>query len=132
DTVTDKAHCLNRGAAELWRHCDGRRSIDDLARHLYGDLPAERGEQVVRLGLERLRRRGLVEGIGKQAVVDRERRELIGRLAMAAAAGLAIPLVSSAMAPKPGYAVSCGLTGSPCNNGLECCSGVCLGGNVCL
>ena len=31
DLKRDKAHCLNPTAAAVWRHCDGRTSVSQLA-----------------------------------------------------------------------------------------------------
>ena len=35
DVNTNRAHCLNESAAAIWRHCDGSRSIDKFADHLF-------------------------------------------------------------------------------------------------
>ena len=127
DSAGNRAHCLNGSAAAIWRHSDGRRSVTQLAEHLFPALSASEGEQMVRLGLERLRRRKLLEGAPQEMAVDLSKRHLIRKMAIvAAAAGLAAPLVSSVVAPHPSYAFSCLPRGMPCSSGVNCCSGSCV------
>src|SRR5271167_1121318 len=97
DTSTNRAHCLNESAAAIWRHCDGNRSIDSLANHLFPKLEASDARQLVGVGVERLRRRRLVEGTATGApIVDMSKRQLLKKVAvLAAAAGVMAPLVSS-------------------------------------
>lgn len=129
DVAKSKAHCLNQSAAAIWKHCDGARSIADLARHLCAGLAQGDGEQLVRLGLERLRRRGLLEDAQPFEGVDLSRRMLIRKLAVAAAAvGIIAPLISTVIAPTPANAASCFPSGAPCISPAACCSRACLAG----
>src|SRR5579862_8283281 len=68
DTLKNRAHCLNQSAAAVWKHCDGQRTIAELARHLFPGLAPVSGEQVVNLAIERLRKRNLIEGVAPQPV----------------------------------------------------------------
>ncbi|MDQ5844969.1 MAG: PqqD family protein, partial [Acidobacteriota bacterium] len=36
DQETDQAHCLNETAALVWKNCDGRNSVNEIARLLSG------------------------------------------------------------------------------------------------
>jgi len=42
DVVRHRAHCLNRTAALVWRHCDGKTSVEKLARVSYYITKASR------------------------------------------------------------------------------------------
>ena len=125
DETNNRAHCLNESAAAIWRHCDGSRSIDDLAQHIFPKLESSDAQRVVGLGVERLRSRKLLENASTPAT-DLSKRDLLKKAALiATAAGIAAPLISSIMAPTSAYAFSCGVSGTPCSSGLECCSGFC-------
>jgi Coenzyme PQQ synthesis protein D (PqqD) len=127
DVLSNRAHCLNRSAAAIWQHCDGSRSLGALATHLFPALERTEGEQLVRVGVERLRRRRLLEDSTVEPMVDLSKRHMIKKMAMmAAAAGIAAPIVSSVLAPTPAYAVSCLPRGMVCSSGVNCCSGSCV------
>src|ERR1041384_5917464 len=54
DLERDKAHCLNSTAALIWRHCDGRTTISELARKLARDTSAPIDEQMIWFALKQL------------------------------------------------------------------------------
>ena len=56
DLKSHKAHCLNRTAALVWKSCDGRRTIREIAAAVGREAGAQVDERVVWLGLERLNR----------------------------------------------------------------------------
>ncbi|MCA1593965.1 MAG: PqqD family protein [Acidobacteria bacterium] len=60
DLERHRAVCLNRTAALVWKHCDGRRDAAGIARHLRGQLPEAMPEELVWLALERLGREHLL------------------------------------------------------------------------
>jgi hypothetical protein len=133
DVARDRAHCLNPSAAAIWKHCDGNRSTHDLASHLFPSLSRKEGEQLVGLGIERLRRRRLLQEAEGGSPVDLSRRDLVKRIAtVAAAAGIMAPLVSSIVAPTPARAVSCAGMGGACVTSVECCTGLVCFGTQCL
>ena len=105
DLKRHQAHCLNRAAAFVWRHCDGRRSVPCLARLLGQELGAPVSEQVVWLALDQLDRRRLLEGrLARPAGTVRvSRRELMRKLGLA---GAALPWVASIAAPKAAAAAT--------------------------
>ena len=49
DLTTDKAHCLNRTAALIWKNCDGEKTQGDLAALLQHELKTPMSTQVVTL-----------------------------------------------------------------------------------
>ncbi len=130
DTSTDRAHCLNESAAAIWRHCDGTRSVEKLANHLFPKLEPSDATQIVRVGIERLRRRRLINGatVAGQPV-DPSKRQMLKKIAiLAATAGIVTPIVSSIIAPTPASAASQGGPGTPCTDSFECFSGFCIAG----
>src|SRR6266536_4274689 len=38
DKKRHEAHCLNRTAAVIWKHCDGRTSVAEIAQHLAHEI----------------------------------------------------------------------------------------------
>jgi hypothetical protein len=105
DQVRHKGHCLNATAALVWRHCDGRTSIDDLARIVAGELGIPRAAEVVGLALEQLGRRHLLDEAPQPLpAVDRvSRRDALKKLALAAAA---LPLVMSVATKAAAQSIS--------------------------
>jgi hypothetical protein len=104
DHDRNKAHSLNRTAALVWRHCDGRTSTSDLAAILHRELDLPRDETVVHLALEQLSRRQLLatplvdSGLHRQS-----RRNALKKLAIAAAT---LPVIMTMGAPSARAAVS--------------------------
>jgi len=52
DLNTDKAHCLNRTAALIWKNCDGEKTEGEIAGLPEQELKSPVSTQVVMLGLE--------------------------------------------------------------------------------
>jgi hypothetical protein len=126
DVNTNRAHCLNESAAAIWRHCDGSRSVDKLADHVFPTLHASDARQIVDVGLQRLRRRRLVDVPAAAPAVDVSRRQMLKKVAiLAATAGIVAPAVSTVIAPTAAYAFSCMPAGFPCTSPFSCCSGLC-------
>ena len=129
DTVNHRAHCLNRAAALVFRHCDGRTSVAEVAALLTAEgLPADR--EVVEVALGELSRAGLLDDAprrsGAEAAALRSRRRFLQRAALIAGASLAYPLVKSIVAPTVAHATShCKPQSASCTTGGECCSGTC-------
>jgi hypothetical protein len=120
DHARNKAHCLNRTVALVWRHCDGTTSVVELARMLNAELGIPAEESVVGLALEQLGSRHLLEQpVEPLAGFARlSRREVLKKLALAA---VAMPLVMTITAPNAraagllsGIDCSRARDGSPC------------------
>ena len=129
DLARDQAHCLNRSAALIWRLCDGKNSIRQMAVSFGQESGSEADARLILLGLKDLRRYQLLENAGSDGppvvAQSMSRREAVRRIGMGAA--IALPLVISISAPTPVQAaVSCGARCKPCSTGAECCSGVCI------
>lgn len=89
-------------------------------------------EDFVTLALDQLEDDGLLEN--KAKAKDRfagfSRREVIRKVGFASA--VALPLVSSLIAPTASMAQSgCAATGAACGVGGDCCSGACAGSLCC-
>lgn len=128
DLERHRAHCLNRSAALVWRHCDGETSVEQLAGLLSRELKAEVGNEYVWYALRRLRNSRLLATSSEIAAEDARwtRRDLLRGLAAVGAAAVVLPTVVSMVAPATLYAqASCLPAGSVCTpGGLPCCAGL--------
>lgn len=107
DLRTHKAHCLNQTAALVWKHCDGSKSVPDIAQELRREFKMVKvDEDSVWYVLDTLRKaRLLEEGMTLPPNVKAlSRREALRKLAVAAGVGL--PLVASIVAPSAAQAAS--------------------------
>src|SRR3712207_1511711 len=90
DLERHRAVCLNRAAARVWRACDGRTGVAEMARALAAELGGDQAlaEEAVLLALVRLGRDGLLaERLPARAGERRmTRRELLRAAGVAAAA----------------------------------------------
>jgi hypothetical protein len=100
-----RAHCLNRTAALVWRHCDGSKSEGDLAAIVGDELKVPAAEDLVHLTLEHLAKAGLLEGDCKVSTAAKgtSRRKMLVKLGVALAL---LPVVMSVTAPKAMAAAS--------------------------
>ena|ERR1700687_975809 len=122
DTGRDKAHCLNRTAAMVWKQCDGSTTAKQALGSLNRAFSVPLDEDVIWLAVKQLERFQLVESSAKPPSVSR--RALVLKYAPAA---LALPVIMSITAPTPAIVASCLHGGVPCSMGSQCCSGVCDG-----
>jgi len=135
DSKRDRAHCLNKAAALVWRHCDGRSSVQTVLKALAAEgLPAERA--VVQLAISELAKANLVEAVDPyEQLRFRSRRTMLKQLGLMAAASVALPIVQSIVAPSVAEAAStaCAPPGTPCTPAgpnAACCSNICTGGSL--
>ena len=101
DLKRHKAHCLNRSATVVWRHCDGRTTLSEMATILEEELELPQDEDIVRLALERLRKAKLLEGGMNipQEPTGPSRRELVRKLAVLGGLAIVLPVVTSLTSP---------------------------------
>jgi coenzyme PQQ synthesis protein D (PqqD) len=128
DLDRHQAHCLNRSAALVWRGCDGKSSPAEIARSLTAELDTQFSEDLVLLALNQLEKLHLLEqpaALPAQFAVL-SRRQMVRRLGFATA--VAVPLVTSIVAPTAVQAATCQPSGNPCVPSKLCCSP--LGCNV--
>jgi hypothetical protein len=128
DRNSDEAHCLNATAALVWAHCDGRTTVGEMAQLLADELKTPVADEVVWLALEQLRKSRLLQEPWAVAAPAElmSRRVMVRRLGIAAA--VAVPLVTSIIAPTAAAAATCtlGQPGAPCANDADCCSNSCV------
>ena len=127
DSRNNKAHCLNETAALVWKQCDGRKAVAEIRRSVSRELGSEIDERIVWYALKQFGRDHLLEEklILPPALMATglNRREMVRALGLAAV--VAVPLVTSIVAPTPVQAATCLPAMSGCTTGAECCSGIC-------
>jgi hypothetical protein len=125
DLRRHKGHCLNSTAALVWRRCDGRTTVAEVAATLQEELSLPASEAVVWMALDRLARAQLL--VARVTVTEsrahRSRRALSRRRALIRAAGISflLPVVESIVAPHAVEAAST-TTSHDCNHGP--CTGI--------
>jgi Coenzyme PQQ synthesis protein D (PqqD) len=122
DVQRDIGHCLNSTAAATWKLCDGNNSPSQIRRTLSRQLSAQVDESVVLVALDQLANSHLLVE-PKVSARYLSRRVAIRRIGIAAA--IALPLVSSIVAPSPAQAASCLPIGQLCANNAQCCTLLC-------
>jgi hypothetical protein len=122
DVKRNKAHCLNRTAALVWRHCDGRTTVTEMARIVHEELSIPPDEQIVWQTLDRFQRaRLLSEPVTLPEKISRlSRRDWVRKLGVAA---VLVPAVMTVIAPTSASAASCIHTGGSCSSASPCCAG---------
>ena len=131
DLDRDRAHCLNDTAAFVWQHCDGRTTTGEIARSLGTKVNAPVDEKVVWFAIDQLKRNHLMTStpVPPQLVAGMGRRAMMRALGVAAV--VAVPVVTSILAPTPAQAITCLANGAPCTLSAQCCSNLCTA-NVCV
>lgn len=107
DLSNDKVSCLNETAGSIWKLCDGKRTTADIRDILAQTYDSEAvGESFVWLALDQLKRENLLEN--HSSIPDSfdglSRRDIIKRIGMASM--IALPLISSVIAPTSANAQS--------------------------
>jgi hypothetical protein len=125
DLVRNKAHCLNQTAALVWKRCDGKTTVKQMARLLEKETESPVDEAVVWMAFDQLAKANLLQGKAGNwpEASGISRRELIRRIGIAASVSL--PIVTSIVAPKAAHAINCRASGQACTASAQCCSGVC-------
>ena len=129
DSERDRAHCLNQTAALVWKYCDGKTTVSQMARNLERDLNTPNvDERMVSYALEQLSRDHLLDESFVPAAMlsGLTRRQMVRTLGIAAV--IAVPVVTSIVVPTAQAATSCLPPGQPCGTSAQCCNGLCSGG----
>lgn len=139
DKQRHKAHCLNRTAALIWKRCDGRTSVTEISRQLGNEMESEAvvDERLVWYALKQFERDHLLEeklDIPARMVAavggGVSRRQMFRVLGLTAA--VALPLVTSMVAPTVAQAATCLPSGSPCTSSVQCCPPSLCSGGTCV
>jgi hypothetical protein len=98
DESTHRAWCLNPSSACIWQLCDGRNTMGEIAARAANELGHAVNEELVLFTLQELQEEGLLQGAIVEAVPrGASRREMIGKMGLAAAALL--PVIAAVTAP---------------------------------
>ena len=128
DLDSNKAHCLNQTAALVWKRCDGKMSVSQIASLLENVTGSRVDDEVVLIACHQLASCKLLHGpipsTSRSSTLSR--RDVMRRIGSAAAVSL--PLVSSIVAPGAVQAATCIPAGQACTTGAQCCSTVCNAG----
>jgi hypothetical protein len=127
DLRTHRAHCLNRTVAVIWNHCDGKSTAAEIGVILERVFHARVSTRLIWLAFDQLyKARLLLNGpprsIHGPAI---SRRAAVKKIGLGAA--VALPLVTSIIAPTTAEAVTCRAIGQPCVSFNQCCSLKCAG-----
>ncbi len=95
DLETNKAHCLNETATSVWKACNGKNSIAEIAGMFSSDSGSE---DMVWLAIDQLQENDLLEKEYELGLNGRTRRDLIKKVGLASV--IALPVVASLTAPS--------------------------------
>lgn len=132
DLTENKAFSLNETSALVWQLCDGHKTVSEIAKSLSEKLKSPISEDFVMLALEQLKRDNLLENASEVSTDfgGLSRREVIRKVGFASL--VALPVISSLVAPLAVQAASaCGgncrctnATVSSCNGSTATVGGV--------
>lgn len=132
DLDSNKAHCLNGSAAFIWKSCDGKTSVSDIAQSFKAHSGDAVSEDFVWLAIDQLNSNSLLEKEITSKFSGQSRRDVIKKIGLASV--IAIPIVASLVTPSSVYAAtSCACVGNgDCNVQPTCASTVnCNGSGKC-
>jgi hypothetical protein len=113
DLNTNKAHCLNQTAASVWKACDGKTSVQEIAE-FFG---TGSNEDLVWLAIDQLSESNLLEFEVQSKFHGQSRRDVLKKIGLASM--VAIPVIASLVAPPNALAAqSC-----RCVNDNQCITG---------
>jgi len=121
DLDRDRAHCLNPTAAFVWQRCDGKHTTAQIARTLGQQFDCAVDEKIVWLALDQLGKNHLLDRqpAPPPALMGMNRRTMVRALGLAAI--VAVPVVTSIVAPRPAQAATCTPQNGGCAISAECC-----------
>jgi hypothetical protein len=125
DLERNEARCLNRTAAFVWKSCDGKTDVAEIAAALGREFSQKVDEDLVWLAIDQLSGERLLEESVRMESNGLSRRSVIKKIGLAAA--VALPVVAMLSFPGSALAVTC--AASFCNtndpnsgcNGDYCC-----------
>ncbi len=114
NSVKSDLHSLNSTASFVWKQCDGKRTVAEIVRNFASEYQMPDSQEAVWIALDQLESNGLLE----EALTRPVETHLLSRRGMLKHASqgalIALPLVTTMMAPTPANAQSgpTGPTGS--------------------
>ena len=126
DLERNKAHCLNETAAKVWQHCDGETTLEAACSSLSRELGGPCNQGLVFYALKQFANDNLLEGkvdLPGFVMAGMNRRQMVRALGLGAV--IAVPLVTTILAPTPAQAATQFPPGTPCTASIQCTSGLC-------
>ena len=107
DLTKNEILCLNHTAAVVWKNCNGRNSIEQIAEILSAETKEIVSDEIVELAIENLKKANLIENESEiQTKIARlSRREAIRRIGLSST--VLLPVISFIVAPTVAEAQSC-------------------------
>lgn len=115
DLESNKAHCLNESAAFVWKNCDGSKTITDITSEFANFYGKGVDENLVWLAIDQLNDSKLLDHEMKPNFDGQTRRQVLKKIGLASV--VALPLISSLVAPQAAFAAL------SCNAGAACTPG---------
>lgn len=106
DLKINKAFCLNETAALVWEFCDGRQTVSEITAQIEKRLGSNVNEEMILLALRQLADNRLMLDLKGSAPELKGVRRREALLKIAQASIIAIPLVTSVVAPSAAFAAS--------------------------
>ncbi len=100
DSRNHQAHCLNKTAGLVWRHCDGRRNVAELAALLSKHVGSAVSPDVIELTLQELTQANLLEGTSSLSVEQTQLRMSRRMMLRASAAAILLPVITTIFTQK--------------------------------
>ena len=94
DMETNEAHCLNETAAMVWKYCDGKTSVPQIAEILGENA----NDDLVWLAIDQLNEHKLLEKEVATKFAGQSRREVLRKIGLASM--IALPIIASMAAPR--------------------------------
>lgn len=126
DLERNKAHCLNDTAAKVWNLCDGETTVANACSSLSRELGAPCDQKLVWFALKQFAKDNLLEeNIDLPAFIigGLNRRQMVRALGLGAV--IAVPMVTTILAPTPAQAATTFPPGTACSAPAQCTSGLC-------
>ena len=107
DAANQTVHGLNSTLSWVWRHCDGSRTVDDFITAMQDETGLDDTRSLVTSGLKQLAEANLLEPESVDLNALRTEASVVSRrAAVAAGVSIAVPVMSSMLAPTPAAAKS--------------------------
>lgn len=124
DLRTNQAYCLNETSAMIFQLCDGTKSVAEISHTMSKNLKTPVLEDRIWLALDSFKKEKLLEENQRFSIdfYGLTRRQVIKKIGLASM--IALPIVSSVVAPSAVLALSCVTSGNPAPGALLACTSI--------